>query len=254
MKQLRVAMLDMYRKHAGLEAKLRHEHNIRQQITEQHQKRATESANKIMRMTNNYKSMETGYNCRIRELMASRAALNTVLRQTEGKISTLKTELEIMGGRERNIRKQMQKEVMHFEQKYRECVAQQHHQQKEHETLIQQHNELRVEMAKLHSQRDAPRDESRYQALTNALKKVLAEFGSPEDRPMFKAMSAARDCGRAMLFEALKRSECAVCYSNQSNSVINPCGHCAVCTECIKRLNKCPICRVKITSWVRIYV
>merc|ERR1719198_537312 len=49
--------------------------------------------------------METGYNCRIRDLMASRSALNALMRQKEGAIATLKTELEIMAGRERNIRK-----------------------------------------------------------------------------------------------------------------------------------------------------
>ncbi len=48
---------------------------------------------------------------------------------------------------------------------------------------------------------------------------------------------------------------CVVCMSNVKDHVAVPCGHMAMCGECCERLgtNKCPICRVEVQLFVKVY-
>ncbi|XP_013100579.2 E3 ubiquitin-protein ligase MYLIP [Stomoxys calcitrans] len=47
---------------------------------------------------------------------------------------------------------------------------------------------------------------------------------------------------------------CKICMDNAINSMFNPCGHIMACDQCASRCDKCPNCRVKITSVVKIYL
>jgi ankyrin repeat protein len=48
--------------------------------------------------------------------------------------------------------------------------------------------------------------------------------------------------------------ECYVCFEKKSNSEVAlvPCGH-TFCSECSPRLDKCPMCRTKVTSRLRLH-
>ena len=47
---------------------------------------------------------------------------------------------------------------------------------------------------------------------------------------------------------------CKVCMVNRINTVMVPCGHQCICSECAKTLNKeCPICRKRVTQVVKTF-
>ncbi|KAN0009027.1 hypothetical protein ACTFIU_008917 [Dictyostelium citrinum] len=46
---------------------------------------------------------------------------------------------------------------------------------------------------------------------------------------------------------------CTICFDSKINAVLLKCGHCAVCLQCAKKINSCPICRKKIDSVVQMY-
>lgn len=47
---------------------------------------------------------------------------------------------------------------------------------------------------------------------------------------------------------------CKICMDNKINVVLLPCGHLVSCIQCASALNKCPICRVSLQSYVRTYL
>ena len=47
---------------------------------------------------------------------------------------------------------------------------------------------------------------------------------------------------------------CRVCYENEINTVLLPCGHIALCAQCATRCSDCPICRTLIRGTVRSYI
>jgi hypothetical protein len=74
-----------------------------------------------------------------------------------------------------------------------------------------------------------------------------AQMRQPEVRPM---PDEADDEYKAKLVDRIR---CPVCYENESNTVLIPCGH-LLCSQCVARgLRECPICRKEITSNVSIY-
>ena len=46
---------------------------------------------------------------------------------------------------------------------------------------------------------------------------------------------------------------CVVCFTNPKEILIKPCSHFALCEECVRQLDECPICRSKIEHKERIY-
>lgn len=46
---------------------------------------------------------------------------------------------------------------------------------------------------------------------------------------------------------------CAVCLVNPKAIVIKPCRHYALCTDCVAALHDCPVCKVPMQSYERIY-
>ena len=54
-----------------------------------------------------------------------------------------------------------------------------------------------------------------------------------------------------------ENKRCCVCLSEESTIVIIPCGHLCLCNLCgdkfLDNRDKCPICRVKVSSKLRVY-
>lgn len=46
---------------------------------------------------------------------------------------------------------------------------------------------------------------------------------------------------------------CKICYGDQYNTALLPCGHVVACSKCAKLLNECPMCRCKIEKIINIY-
>jgi hypothetical protein len=53
--------------------------------------------------------------------------------------------------------------------------------------------------------------------------------------------------------ELVENNRCDVCYMEEKNAVLLPCKHNCTCVTCSKNLNKCPICRNKISEFIKIY-
>ncbi len=41
---------------------------------------------------------------------------------------------------------------------------------------------------------------------------------------------------------------CSICYINEIRILFKPCNHLCVCSECSKKIDSCPICRMVINS------
>ena len=54
------------------------------------------------------------------------------------------------------------------------------------------------------------------------------------------------------LEEAEEEKLCKICYANEADTAIAPCGHCA-CEDCITTIKKCPICRSDVNSTLKIF-
>lgn len=50
-----------------------------------------------------------------------------------------------------------------------------------------------------------------------------------------------------------KFDDCVICLTEERQLACLPCGHLCACTPCAYSLDSCPICRVKVQSFVRIY-
>lgn len=46
---------------------------------------------------------------------------------------------------------------------------------------------------------------------------------------------------------------CKICYVEKYNTAIIPCGHMVTCSNCVKQINKCPMCRKKIDKILKIF-
>lgn len=53
------------------------------------------------------------------------------------------------------------------------------------------------------------------------------------------------------VYEDVTQEECLICYANKKSVIFFPCGHYYTCQECSIRVEKCPICREKITNMIK---
>jgi hypothetical protein len=56
------------------------------------------------------------------------------------------------------------------------------------------------------------------------------------------------DLSNLQIYQDVDVSECAICLTNEKNTIFNPCGHFYCCDVCSKQIKSCPICRTNITS------
>lgn len=61
--------------------------------------------------------------------------------------------------------------------------------------------------------------------------------------------SAANDDGGE---KECSKIRCKICFDRAADTVIAECGH-IFCCICVKRLNKCGVCRVRIYSTIKIF-
>lgn len=50
------------------------------------------------------------------------------------------------------------------------------------------------------------------------------------------------------LWEDEDSTDCSICMTDPKNIIFMPCRHICVCSECMKQLDKCPICRAEVKS------
>jgi hypothetical protein len=47
---------------------------------------------------------------------------------------------------------------------------------------------------------------------------------------------------------------CLICFVNKRDIIIYPCNHICSCEKCSSLLHKCPICRIKITAKIKVFI
>ena len=53
------------------------------------------------------------------------------------------------------------------------------------------------------------------------------------------------------VYEDDTQEECLICYANKKSMIFFPCGHYYTCGECSMKVEKCPICRERITNMIK---
>lgn len=81
---------------------------------------------------------------------------------------------------------------------------------------------------------------------------IATNLGEVEEKPAIVASAPPPE------IRAESRSECVICYENEKNVAIKPCGHVALCEGCARTLRQsdrpeCPICRASIVDILRLY-
>ncbi|KAM3965044.1 inhibitor of apoptosis protein isoform 2-T2 [Aphomia sociella] len=68
-----------------------------------------------------------------------------------------------------------------------------------------------------------------------------------------KQITTATETTSATTVEEDTSKLCKICYVDECNVVILPCGHVCACAKCVFSTDKCPICRGPIDNSVRLY-
>lgn len=55
----------------------------------------------------------------------------------------------------------------------------------------------------------------------------------------------------AKIYEDADENDCCVCFEQEKDIVLSPCGHYCLCSVCSYKLESCPICRVGISVRVK---
>ena len=50
-----------------------------------------------------------------------------------------------------------------------------------------------------------------------------------------------------------EESTCSICLDKPNNCAFAPCGHQSTCEDCSSKVKECPICRVTVTSFIKIF-
>jgi hypothetical protein len=86
------------------------------------------------------------------------------------------------------------------------------------------------------------------------LDRLLSEFKSQAELDVkeFQEQEKKEEERKARIHEeGLISSKCKICFINDFNTTLLPCGHTCICLTCSDRIVKCPICRTQVTSKVR---
>ena len=91
----------------------------------------------------------------------------------------------------------------------------------------------------------------------NAFKTSSSVDRDRDDNEGFERMakSVANEKIDSWEFEESECGACSICFNNEANAVIVPCGHGGICYHCsseLKRNRKCHICRVEVKHVVEI--
>ena len=47
---------------------------------------------------------------------------------------------------------------------------------------------------------------------------------------------------------------CVLCYKEEKRLACIPCGHLVSCSTCVKSIRSCPVCRLSVEAFVRVYL
>lgn len=95
------------------------------------------------------------------------------------------------------------------------------------------------------------------QSANNSTKRITQESDIAESKHDKKEMDNESDEIMSLREENRKLKEarlCKICMDNELAIVFLPCGHLATCDNCIPALTTCPLCRLKIRAYVRIFL
>lgn len=94
------------------------------------------------------------------------------------------------------------------------------------------------------------------QATTRRLRSPQSQAPSPSVPPArrLRLRPSAMPAECHSLSESPPRRACCVCYARRSDHAIVPCFHLCVCRSCAERLERCPICRMRIDRVQRIFI
>jgi hypothetical protein len=85
--------------------------------------------------------------------------------------------------------------------------------------------------------------------IRNALVEYTAAFPTDRSTPISNVYQFIRSSSAVVsikgVYTSIGQVECMVCYDKPSNTIVLPCRHCCVCTNCIRQLRepKCVVCR-----------
>jgi hypothetical protein len=82
---------------------------------------------------------------------------------------------------------------------------------------------------------------AKYKVLLNTMEETHSQYFSISDETLAKIKIIDDN-------EEVNLGPCVVCTEKTRDVILMPCGHCAVCHECVISLSKCPMCREQITS------
>ncbi|XP_026749079.1 inhibitor of apoptosis protein isoform X2 [Galleria mellonella] len=74
-----------------------------------------------------------------------------------------------------------------------------------------------------------------------------------QEKPETKTIPAAPTSSNSNIELEDTRKLCKVCYEDECNVVIVPCGHVCACAKCVLSTDRCPICRGSIDNTLRLY-
>lgn len=79
-----------------------------------------------------------------------------------------------------------------------------------------------------------------------------------KDKSIFKIGSTStyickRNSTVVNVMEKSNNNGCIICCEAERDALYMPCKHNTACIKCSKNLKECPICRVKIEDYIKIY-
>jgi len=87
---------------------------------------------------------------------------------------------------------------------------------------------------------------------------VVASVGStPISAPSFESITPSagieQQGATAVSGAGMEENECVICFENNINTVIVPCGHTAVCDGCSGKFTECPVCREPVQQVIKTF-
>jgi len=82
------------------------------------------------------------------------------------------------------------------------------------------------------------------------IRDCVALLAENTEKPLQQSVSTLTEDGE----NHSNRILCKICYDNEMNYLVMPCFHISCCEECIKKVNKCPICNNDIHNKMKIFL
>ena len=90
-----------------------------------------------------------------------------------------------------------------------------------------------------------------YSILNELIQELYINLGGKQEEEKLEESKMKEDQEQDKENDSLM---CIVCYENKKNTNLKPCNHVSVCDACAIKINKCPVCRVKIESFDRVFI